>query len=62
MNAGGGQVVINKNITLEGAGINSTTILADFDTVNDGGSGRAMILVNAACKAFNVSGLTIDGD
>ncbi len=58
---GGGQVVINKNITIEGAGLDVSHLKADFNTVNDGGNGRGMILVNAG-KTLNVTDLTIDGE
>jgi Ca2+-binding RTX toxin-like protein len=60
VNVGGSQVVVNKNITLDGAGMAATTLLADFDTGNSGDP-RALILVNSG-KTFNVSDLMIDGD
>ncbi len=60
---GGSQVVINKNITIDGAGMSGagmTTLKADFNTGNSGDS-RGLILVNPG-KTLNVSDLTIDGD
>jgi Ca2+-binding RTX toxin-like protein len=59
VNVGGGQVVINKNITVDGAGIGATTIHADFNTGTTGDT-KGLILVNPG-HSFNMSNLAIDG-
>jgi T1SS-143 domain-containing protein len=59
---GGGQVVIDKNITIDGAGMSATELQADFDTGNSGsGDSRALILVTSA-GTLHLSDLTIDGE
>jgi hypothetical protein len=59
VSVGDAQVVINKNITIDGAGMDTTTLLAGVDT-GTSGDARGMILVNAG-KTANFSDLTIDG-
>ena len=60
VNIGAAQVVISKNITLDGAGLDITTLKATADT-STSGDARGLFLVNSG-KTFNVSDLTIDGD
>ena len=58
---GGAQVVISKNITIDGAGMDATTLHADFNTGgNHNADSAALILVNAGVTA-NFSDLKIDG-
>ena len=58
---GGAQVVISKNITIDGAGMGATTLHADFNTSGDHNANSAgLILVDAGVTA-NFSDLKIDG-
>ena len=58
---GGAQVVIGKNITIDGAGMGATTLHADFNTGgNHNADSAGLILVNAGVTA-NFSDLKIDG-
>ena len=57
----GGQVVINKNIAIEGAGEDVTILHADVNTAgNHNDNSGALIVVNAG-KAGDFSDLMIDG-
>ena len=56
---GGAQVVINKNISISGAGTDDTTLHIDFNTGTTGDP-RGAILVNAA-GSLSLSNLTYDG-
>ena len=56
---GGSQVVIDKNITIEGEGQSNTSLLADFDT-GSSGDAQGMILVNSG-NTFGMSDLKLDG-
>ncbi|PWR03673.1 hypothetical protein DKT77_05295, partial [Meridianimarinicoccus roseus] len=57
---GGAQVVIDKDLTILGAGIGATTILADFST-GGAGDARGLFLVGEGVT-LDVSDLTVDGD
>ncbi|MDF1741763.1 MAG: Calx-beta domain-containing protein, partial [Verrucomicrobiales bacterium] len=54
------QVVIDKDLTIVGAGASSTTVEAGFDT-DQNGNGRGWFLVNSGIE-LNVEGMTFDGD
>ena len=54
-----GQIVINKDLTVAGAGMGSTIIMTDSDT-GTGGDSRGWILVDAGV-VFNITDLTLDG-
>ncbi|HEX5798217.1 MAG TPA: right-handed parallel beta-helix repeat-containing protein [Candidatus Saccharimonadales bacterium] len=56
----GEQVVIDNNLTIEGADTTTTVVRADFDT-GTGGDARGWFLVNSGIE-FNVNNLTLDGD
>jgi parallel beta-helix repeat protein len=53
------QVVVDKNLSMIGAGSGSTTINTSFSTSN-GGDGRAWFLVQDGYD-FDLSGMTLDG-
>ncbi len=59
VSVGASQVVINKDITIDGAGMDTTTLLAGADT-GGAGDARGMIFVNAGRNA-DFSDLTING-
>ncbi len=54
-----GQIVIDKNLTIAGAGMGSTIIMTDSDTGSSGDS-RGWILVNSGIE-FNIADVTLDG-
>jgi hypothetical protein len=60
---GSSTVVIQKNISIEGAGTTATKLAAGFDTaIGEGaGNGRGMIVVETG-NTLNLSDLTIDGE
>lgn len=55
-----GQIVIDKDLTVSGAGMGSTVVMTDSNTGNNGDA-RGWILVNSGVE-FHLSGLTLDGD
>lgn len=57
-----GQIVINKNLTIVGAGAGSSIVKKAEDTGDpSSGNNRGWVLVNAG-YTLNMSGLTLDGD
>ena len=57
----GGQVVISKNITIDGAGEDVTNLLADVDTSGDHNADSGALIVVTAGFTGNFTDLTIDG-
>jgi hypothetical protein len=55
-----GQVLINKNLTIQGVNNKETTIIKPSQNTSNSGDARGWFLVNSG-KEFNLSNVTLDG-